>query len=97
MAFPLNFKVMALSLVVFVTLKISDPRSIAVLRSACSVCSNPWRNRTGSVSAMLTLIPPPDATGFSSGSLVILLTTLFAEDLPDEKCESVKEGLDMSM
>lgn len=46
---------------------------------------------------MLTLTPPPDATGFSSGGLVILLTALLAEDLPEERCESDNEGLDISI
>lgn len=46
---------------------------------------------------MLTLTPPPDATGFSSGNFVTLLTMLFAEDLPDEECESDSEGRDMSI
>jgi hypothetical protein len=46
---------------------------------------------------MLTLTPPPDATGFSSGNFVMLLIALFAEDLPDEKCDSDNEGRDMSI
>jgi hypothetical protein len=46
---------------------------------------------------MFTLTPPPDATGFSSGRLRMLLMTLLADDLPEEKCESDKEGRDMSM
>jgi hypothetical protein len=92
-ALPLNFSVIALSFEGLVTFRIIVPRSIAVLRSACSVCSKPWRNSTGSVRAMLTLTPPPEATGFSSGSDLMLLMTLLADDLPDESWESDREGL----
>ena len=92
-ALPRNFKVIALSLDGLVTLRIMVPRSIAVFLSACSVCSKPCRNSTGSVRAMLTLTPPPEATGFSSGNDLMLLMTLLADDRPEEKCESDREGL----
>jgi hypothetical protein len=84
-ALPLNFSVIALSFAGLVILRIMVPRSMAVFLSACSVCSKPWRNKTGSVSAMLTVTPPPEATGFSSGSDLMLLMTLLADDLPDER------------
>ncbi len=65
---------------------------MAVLRSALSACSNPRKKRTGSVSAMFTLTPPPEAMGFSSGTAFTLLIMLFADDLPDDQFESVSEG-----
>lgn len=43
---------------------------------------------------MLTLTPPPDATGFSSGTDFILLIMLLAEALPEDQCDSVSDGRD---
>lgn len=41
---------------------------------------------------MLTLIPLPEAKGFSSGIDLTLLITLFADDLADERCDSTSAG-----
>tara|TARA_R110002003_G_scaffold388_13_gene19390 strand:- start:23361 stop:23804 length:444 start_codon:yes stop_codon:yes gene_type:complete len=65
---------------------------MAVLRSAFSLCSNPRRNNTGSVNAIFTLTPPPEATGLSSGSGFTLLIILFADVRPEDQCESESVG-----
>lgn len=75
------------------TFKTNDPRSMAVLRSEFSACSNPRKNSIGSVSDMFTLTPPPEATGFSSGRVFTLLIMLFAEFRPDDHVESEMDGL----
>lgn len=90
-ALPLNLSVIALSFAGFEILNTNEPRSIAVLRSEFSACSNPRRNNTGSVSDTLTCTPPPEATGFSSGIVLILLTMLFPDDL-DDQCDSTIDG-----
>ena len=92
-ALPRNFRVMALIFEGLVTFNCNDPRSIAVLRSECSDCSKPCRNRTGSVSCMLKLRPLPDASGLSSGMLLVtLLTRLLADCLPDDRLLSARAG-----
>lgn len=69
MAFPLNLNVTALIFAAFVTFSRKLPRSMAVPRPLDSVCSNPCKNRTGSVNEMNTLTPFPLAMGFSSDSI----------------------------
>lgn len=92
-AFPRNFRVIAFNFAGFEIFKHSIPRSIAVLRSACSACSKPRRNRTGSVSWMFTLMPPPEATGFSSATDFTLLIMLLADARPEDQCDSAIGGL----
>jgi hypothetical protein len=46
----------------------------------------------GSVSEILTLTPPPDATGLSSGRDLTLLIMLLADARPDDQCDSVSDG-----
>jgi hypothetical protein len=43
----------------------------------------------------LTLTPPPEATGFSSGTLFTLEIMLFADARPEDQCDSATDGLGM--
>jgi hypothetical protein len=92
-ALPRNFKVIALTFAGLVTFSCKVPRSIAVLRSELSVCSNPCRKRTGSVSWIPTLIPFPDASGFSSTTgFTTLFIALLADCLADDRWLSTRVG-----
>lgn len=85
---------MALIFDTLVTLRLRVPRSIAVLRSDESDCSNPWRKSKGSVRLTPTLIPFPLAKGLSSASVfTLLLIMLFTDDLADERWLSTNAGL----
>lgn len=72
LALPLKFSLIALILAFFCTRTCKLPRSMVALPGIAAWFSNPWRNSTGSTKLIPTIMPLPEARGFSSFMLRVM-------------------------